>query len=100
MGLGFQNDSLLIICIISPHCLQVLAQNVPVRRHLDLALHALVPADDLQLVSVIRLHGEISGRVPPRQGTEICNFGAPSPVDFFEISPVDFFPFSPGFCAI
>ena len=24
-----------------------------------------------------------SGRVRPRQGTEICNFGAPSPLDFF-----------------
>ena len=32
----------------------------------------------------------------PRQGTAICNFGAPSPLDFFECSPVDSFPLSPG----
>ena len=38
----------------------------------------------------------MSRSVRPWQGTEICNFGAPSPLDFFEISPVDFFPFSPG----
>ena len=38
----------------------------------------------------------ISGHVQPRQGTAICNFGGPSPLDFFEFSPVDFFPFSPG----
>ena len=30
-----------------------------------------------------------SGRVRPQQGTEICNFGAPSRLDFFEFSPVD-----------
>ena len=40
--------------------------------------------------------GRLSGHVRPRQGTEICNFGAPSPLDFFRFSPVDFFPFSPG----
>ena len=28
---------------------------------------------------------ETSGHVRPRQGTEICNFGAPSPLDFFGI---------------
>ena len=39
-----------------------------------------------------------SGRVRPRQRTEICNFGAPSPLDFYEFSPVDSFSFfSPGF---
>ena len=27
-----------------------------------------------------------SGRVRPREGTEICNFGAPSPLDFFFLS--------------
>ena len=31
-----------------------------------------------------------------RQGAEICNFAAPSPLDFFDFSPVDFFHFSPG----
>ena len=29
------------------------------------------------------LKGFDSGRVRPRQGTEICDFGAPSPLDFF-----------------
>ena len=38
-----------------------------------------------------------SGHVRPRQGTEICNFGASSPLILGEVSPVDFFPFSPGF---
>ena len=37
-----------------------------------------------------------SGRVRPRRGTEICNLGAPSPLDFCEFSPVDCFAFSPG----
>ena len=32
-----------------------------------------------------------SGRIRPRQRTEICNFGAPSPLDFFQFSPVDSF---------
>ena len=35
----------------------------------------------------------LSGRVWPRQGTEICNFGAPSPLDFWNFSS-GFFPFS------
>ena len=40
--------------------------------------------------------GPFSGRVRTRQGTEICNFGAPSPLDFPGFSPVDFSPFSPS----
>ena len=40
------------------------------------------------------MHHPFSGYVRPRQGTEICNFGAPSPLDFCEFSPVDVF--SPG----
>ena len=35
-----------------------------------------------------------SGRVRPRQGTEICNFGAPSPLEFFAFSPVFYVQFS------
>ena len=35
----------------------------------------------------------VSGHVRSRQRTEICNFGAPSPVDFFEFSTVDLFLF-------
>ena len=31
------------------------------------------------------------------QGTEICNFGAPSPLVLLEFSPVDFFHFLQGF---
>ena len=39
--------------------------------------------------------------VRPRQGTEICNFGAPSPLDYFELSSVDFSTLSPDFlCTI
>ena len=34
----------------------------------------------------------LSGHVRPRQGTEICNFGEVSPLDFLNC-----FPFSPGF---
>ena len=41
-----------------------------------------------------------SGHVRPRQGTEICNFGAPSPLDFLNFPQWMFFPFSPGFCGI
>ena len=40
----------------------------------------------------------ISGCVRQQQGTEICNFGVPSPLDFFEFSPVDFPPFLQVFC--
>ena len=36
-----------------------------------------------------------AGQVRPRQGTEICNFGAPSPL--WGGSPLDFFAFSPVF---
>ena len=36
-----------------------------------------------------------SGHVRPRQGTDICNFRAPSPLDFL-VSPVYVLPFSPG----
>ena len=36
------------------------------------------------------------GQGRPRQGTEICNFGAPSPRDLSELSPVDFVSVSPG----
>ena len=36
----------------------------------------------------------LSGRVRPQQGTEICNFAAPSPLDFLEFSSVDFSCFS------
>ena len=44
-----------------------------------------------------KLHLQLSGRVRPRQGTNICNFGAPSPLDFFfDFCSVDVFPFSPG----
>ena len=35
-----------------------------------------------------------SGHIQPRQGTEICNIGAPSPLDFFSLSPVEFSLFS------
>ena len=37
-----------------------------------------------------------SGRVRPRQRTEICNFGAPSPLNFLDFAPVASLPFSPG----
>ena len=37
------------------------------------------------------LHSQSSGHVRPRQGTEICNFGVPSALDFLFISPLDFF---------
>ena len=39
------------------------------------------------------------GRIRLRQGTEICNFAAPSPLDFFKISPLDFL-FLQIFCVI
>ena len=47
--------------------------------------------------SELALQTPDSGHVRPRQGTEICSFGALSPLDFFEFSPVDFLPFSSGF---
>ena len=31
------------------------------------------------------LNGFLSGRIRPRQGTGICNFGAPSPLDFLNL---------------
>ena len=37
----------------------------------------------------------IRTRSTTTRGTEICNFGVPSPLDVF-FSPVDFSPFSPG----
>ena len=40
-----------------------------------------------------------SGRVRPQQGTEICNLGEPSPLDFFLYCPVDF-PFLQVFCVV
>ena len=36
----------------------------------------------------------VSGNRRPRQGAEICNFGAPSPLDFLFFSSVFFCPFS------
>ena len=32
-----------------------------------------------------------SGHIRPRQGTELCNFGLPSPLDLLNFSPLDFF---------
>ena len=41
-----------------------------------------------------------SGRVRPRQGTEICNFGAPSPLDFLNFLPWIFPPCLQVFCVV
>ena len=42
-----------------------------------------------------------SGRLRPRQGTEICNFGVPSPLDFFlNFLRWIFFPFLEVYCVV